>query len=318
MTRSLRAVRPTGKAPVTVRACAKVNLDLRVGARRPDGYHELSSVFLGVGLHDDVTVTPAKRWSLTVEGKHIDAVPTDETNLAWRAAVAVAEVGGVDEPLAIHIAKNIPVAGGMAGGSADAAATVLGCNTLWEVGLDRSEMLSICARLGSDVPFCLTGGVAVGRGRGEQLVPVLSHGSFHFVFAASETGLSTPAVYAEYDRLHEASGTRPDDPTLNPDLLVALRSGDAYALARTLHNDLEGAALSLHPQLGELMEAGIEFGALAGIVSGSGPTVAFLAADQESALHLAIALTASGTSRQVRHTVGPVQGAHLVTSAGRR
>jgi 4-diphosphocytidyl-2-C-methyl-D-erythritol kinase len=316
--RSLRTVRPAAKAPVTARACAKVNLDLRVGAVRPDGYHELSSVFLGVGLHDDVTVRPSAQWSLTVEGKHTEGVPTDETNLAWRAAVAVAELGGVDQPVAIHIDKNIPVAGGMAGGSADAAASVLACNALWEVGLDRSEMLTICADLGSDVPFCLSGGVAVGRGRGEQLVPVLSRGTFHFVFAASETGLSTPTVYAEYDRLHEAAGSQPDDPGPNPELLAALRAGDAYALASALHNDLEAAALSLQPQLGEVIEAGIEFGALAGIVSGSGPTVAFLAADQESALHLAIALTASGTSRQVRHTVGPAQGAHLVAPAGRR
>lgn len=312
--RTLRAVRG---GPVTVRASAKVNLDLRVGPVRDDGYHELSSVFLGVSLHDDVTVRPAPTWSLTVAGRHTDGVPTDASNLAWRAARAVAKRVGVEDAVAIHIDKDIPVAGGMAGGSADAAAAVLACNHLWDGGLDRAELLDICADLGSDVPFCFSGGVAVGTGRGEQLVPVLARGTSHWVFAASETGLSTPAVYAEFDRIRAATGFEPDLPEPNPDLLAALRSGDPYALAGTLHNDLEPAAISLQPQLGEVIEAGVDFGALAGVVSGSGPTVAFLCSDHEGALHVAVALTASGTSPMVRHAVGPAPGAQVVGHSGR-
>jgi 4-diphosphocytidyl-2-C-methyl-D-erythritol kinase len=312
--RTLRAVRG---GPVTVRASAKVNLDLRVGPVRDDGYHELSSVFLGVSLHDDVTVTPATSWSLTVGGRHTEGVPTDASNLAWRAALAVAGRVGVEDAVAIHIDKDIPVAGGMAGGSADAAAAVLACNHLWDGGLDRSELLAICADLGSDVPFCFSGGVAVGTGRGERLVPVLSRGSYHWVFAGSETGLSTPTVYAELDRLRAVTSLGSDLPEPNPDLLAALRSGDPYALAGTLHNDLERAAIALQPQLGEVIEAGLDFGALAGIVSGSGPTVAFLCSDHEGALHVAVALTASGTSPVVRHAVGPAPGAQIVSHPGR-
>lgn len=304
------------RAPVSVRVPGKVNLELRVGSRRPDGFHELSSVFLAVSIYDDVTVTPADQWSLTVGGRCCQGVPTDESNLAWRGARAVAARLGIDEPLALHVDKDIPVAGGMAGGSADGAAAVLACNQLWDGALSRGELLDICADLGSDVPFMLTGGVAVGTGRGERLAPVLARGSYHWVFAGSATGLSTPAVFAEFDRLVAVDEPAELDPS--PDLLAALRSGDPYALAGTLHNDLEPAALSLQPQLRDVIEAGLDFGALAGVVSGSGPTVAFLAADRETALHLAVALTASGTSLLVRHAVGPVAGAQLVAGPTRR
>ncbi|MDX3074886.1 4-(cytidine 5'-diphospho)-2-C-methyl-D-erythritol kinase [Streptomyces sp. MI02-7b] len=296
---------------VTVRVPAKVNVQLAVGGPRPDGFHDLANVFLAVGLYDEVTVTPADGLRITVEGRDADQVPADASNLAARAALALAaRREGVTPDVHIHIVKDIPVAGGMAGGSADAAAALLACDALWGTGAGREEMLEICAELGSDVPFSLVGGAALGRGRGELLTALPVGGAFHWVFAVADGGLSTPAVYRECDRLRGDAAVPEPEPA--PALLDALRTGDPVALAASLANDLQAAAVSLRPSLAATLAAGTDAGALAGLVSGSGPTCAFLAKDAESARSVAAALSASGTCRAVRVTSGPAEGATVV------
>ncbi|MFI9627089.1 4-(cytidine 5'-diphospho)-2-C-methyl-D-erythritol kinase [Streptomyces sp. NPDC052042] len=292
---------------VTVRVPAKVNVQLAVGAARPDGFHDLANVFLAVGLYDEVTVTPADELRITCSGPDAAKVPLDTTNLAARAATALAERHGIKPEVHIHIDKDIPVAGGMAGGSADGAAALLACDTLWNTGTGQDELLAICAELGSDVPFSLVGGAALGVGRGERLTPIEVGGTFHWVFAVADGGLSTPAVYGEFDRL--TAGTDVPAPAASPALLDALRAGDTAALAGALSNDLQPAALSLRPALADTLAAGTAAGALAALVSGSGPTTAFLAADGESARKVAESLLASGTCRNARTAVSPAPGA---------
>ncbi len=226
--------------------------------------------------------------------------------------MALAERYGIEPAVHLHIAKDIPVAGGMAGGSADGAAALVACDALWGTGASRDELLAICAELGSDVPFSLVGGAALGTGRGEKLTPIEVGGTFHWVFAVADGGLSTPAVYGEFDRL--AAGAEVPEPTASPALLAALRSGDSGALAGALSNDLQPAALSLRPSLADTLAAGTEAGALAALVSGSGPTTAFLVADEPAARKVADALLASGTCRNARVAPAPARGAHVVTA----
>ncbi|MFF3651906.1 4-(cytidine 5'-diphospho)-2-C-methyl-D-erythritol kinase [Streptomyces sp. NPDC002181] len=296
---------------MTVRVPAKVNVQLAVGAARADGFHDLANVFLAVSLYDEVTVTPADTLTVTCTGPDADQVPLDRTNLAARAAEILAARNGLSDAVHLHIAKNIPVAGGMAGGSADGAGALLACDALWGLNTPRARLLEICAELGSDVPFSLIGGAALGTGRGELLTPVEA-GTFHWVFAVADGGLSTPAVFREFDRL--AEGRSIPVPEASPALLAALASGEADALAATLANDLQPAALSLRPQLAATLEAGTSAGALATLVSGSGPTTAFLVRDPESALKVAAALEASGTCRTTRTATGPAPGATVLSS----
>ncbi|WP_405742572.1 4-(cytidine 5'-diphospho)-2-C-methyl-D-erythritol kinase [Streptomyces sp. NBC_01525] len=292
---------------VTVRVPAKVNVQLAVGAARPDGFHDLANVFLAVGLYDEVTAAPADGLRITAEGEGVDNIPLDATNLAARAATLLAARHGRTPDVHLHLKKDIPVAGGMAGGSADAAGALLACDALWGTGASRGELLEICAELGSDVPFSLVGGAALGTGRGEVLTPLPVGGAFHWVFAVADGGLSTPAVYGEFDRL--TAGTDVPEPAASPAVLAALADGDATALAGALANDLQTAALSLRPALAATLDAGREAGALAALVSGSGPTTAFLAKDPEAAERVAAALSASGTCRAVRTAVSPAPGA---------
>lgn len=300
----------TSTTPVTARVPAKVNLELRIGPLEDDGYHSLSTVFHAVDLHDQVTVQAADRWSIATTGTGETSVPDDDTNLAMRAAKLIARRIGTDECLAIDVAKKIPVAGGMAGGSADAAATLVAVDAFWETGFSPRELQDMAAELGSDVPFALEGGTAIGSGRGEHLVPVLSRGAFEWVFALHHDGLSTPAVYDECDRLRD--GRRVPEPAPNSALMAALRAGDVDALAANLHNDLQDAACSLMPRLTDTMTTGLASGALGAIVSGSGPTVAFLCADRTSALDLMVTLSASNICDEVISATGPVHGAHVV------
>ncbi|MGX1475318.1 UNVERIFIED_CONTAM: 4-diphosphocytidyl-2-C-methyl-D-erythritol kinase [Streptomyces canus] len=295
---------------VTVRVPAKVNVQLAVGAARPDGFHDLANVFLAVGLYDEVTVTPAEELRISCAGPDAAEVPLDRTNLAARAAIALAERRGLDPAVHLHIAKDIPVAGGMAGGSADGAGALLACDALWGTGASREELLEICAELGSDVPFSLVGGAALGTGRGEKLRTLEVGGGFSWVFAMAERGLSTPAVFREFDRLTE--GLDVPEPVASEELLDALAGGDPHALAAAVSNDLQPAALSLFPELADTLAAGSAAGALAGLVSGSGPTTAFLARDAGSAAKIADALRASGTCRTVRVASGPAPGATVV------
>ncbi|MER6958380.1 MULTISPECIES: 4-(cytidine 5'-diphospho)-2-C-methyl-D-erythritol kinase [unclassified Streptomyces] len=300
---------------VTVRVPAKVNVQLAVGAARADGFHDLANVFLAVGLYDEVTVTPAAELRVTCEGPDADQVPLDVTNLAARAAIALAERHGRAADVHLHIAKDIPVAGGMAGGSADGAGALVACDALWGTGASQDELLEICAELGSDVPFSLVGGAALGTGRGEKLTALEVGGAFHWVFAMAERGLSTPAVFREFDRL--AEGRDIPEPIASHDLLDALAKGDPDALAATLSNELQPAALSLFPELADTLAAGRAAGALATLVSGSGPTTAHLARDAASAAKIAEALTVSGTCRSVRVASGPAPGATVIEGGPR-
>ncbi|MFF0632771.1 4-(cytidine 5'-diphospho)-2-C-methyl-D-erythritol kinase [Nocardia sp. NPDC004151] len=297
-------------SPVIVRAPSKVNLHLGVGDLREDGYHDLTTVFQALSLSDDLKIAPAAAMRVKVTGEGADEVPTDRTNLVWQAAVRLADQAGRAPLVEVGITKGIPVAGGMAGGSADCAAALVGLNDLWELGLSRAELSDIAAELGSDVPFSLHGGTALGRGRGEKLLPVLSRNTFHWVLALAKDGLSTPAVFKELDRLREAG----DPPRLGSpeDLLQALASGDATQLAPLLGNDLQAAALSLKPDLRRTLRAGVTSGALAGIVSGSGPTCAFLCESEEAAVAVAAELAGAGVARSVRTAHGPVPGARRI------
>ncbi len=309
---------------VTARVPAKVNLQLSVGPLREDGYHDLVTVFHAVSLFDELTVTQADRTSVTVSGEGGPAVPLGPANLAVRAAVALARAtgrrgkgaGGVR----IEIRKRIPVAAGLAGGSADAAAALVACNELWRTGLSTADLADIGARIGSDVPFALNGGTAVGLGRGERLTTALVSGNYHWVLAFGASGLSTPDVYAACDRLRasrRAKDGTPNavpNPVLNTELMAALRSGDPAAVGPQLSNDLQPAALSLQPLLRQALQAGKEHGALGAMVSGSGPTCAFLAKDADAARDLAVGVTGAGVCRAVVQVAGPVPGASVVES----
>lgn len=299
-------------ASVTVRAPAKVNLALGVGPLREDGFHGLATVFHAVGLYDDLVATLLPEGSGTqvhVEGEGADEVPLDGTNLAARAVEALAPYGAPPD-VSLAIRKGIPVAGGMAGGSADAAAALVAVDALVGLGLGREKLMELGASLGSDVPFSLHGGTAVGRGRGTELTTAMVRGTFHWVFVLAEEGLSTPAVYRETDRMR--AGQHVPEPEVPAALMAALRAGDPVALGAALHNDLQGGAISLRPLLAQVLSVGEEYGALGGVVSGSGPTCAFLARDDEHALDLAVAFTASGVCRTVRRASGPVAGAKVV------
>ncbi|QAY69052.1 4-(cytidine 5'-diphospho)-2-C-methyl-D-erythritol kinase [Xylanimonas protaetiae] len=313
-----RTPRLTAAPPpsVRVRAPGKVNLSLRVGALDVDGYHPLVSVFQAVALFEEVTATQAAAGSgvsLTVDGPQAEAVPLDRSNLAWKAAELLAAHTGVEPDVALHVRKGVPVAGGMAGGSADAAAALVACDALWETGLPRPSLVELAAALGSDVPFCLLGHTAVGTGRGHLLTPAMTRGEFHWVFGASARGLSTPRVFGAFDEL--TGGTAPP-PELDDDtaLMQALRAGDPTALGAALHNDLQDAALSLRPDLARTLEIAQEAHALGAIVSGSGPTVAALARSRQHALAIAATWTAEGAADSVWTTTGPAAGARVVAS----
>jgi 4-diphosphocytidyl-2-C-methyl-D-erythritol kinase len=305
---------------VAAQAPAKVNVHLGVGPLRPDGFHELRTVYLAVSLLDTVTARPGTGLALTVTGEGADGaargadrVPTDRRNLVWRAAELLATSAGVAADATIEIAKSIPTAAGLAGGSADAAAALVALDALWGTRASREDLGDLAAQLGSDVPFSLVGGVALGVGRGELVTPVLSRTRWHWVLGIAGEGLSTPAVYGELDRMR-ASGRVPDGedlPTVEP-VVAALRRGPTAALAAALSNDLQAPALALRPELGRALRATAEAGAAAALVSGSGPTVAALAEDEQDALRLAAELAGAGVFRTVRAVHGPVPGARLV------
>ncbi|MFB2582265.1 4-(cytidine 5'-diphospho)-2-C-methyl-D-erythritol kinase [Herbiconiux sp. P15] len=300
---------------VHVRAPGKINVFLKVGAVMDDGYHDVATAYQAVSLYEDVYASLADDFSVEFGG-HIDTsgLETDGSNLAIRAARLLARTTGFRGGVHLRIEKNVPIAGGMGGGSADAAATLLACDALWGTEIGREELLALASGLGADVPFAFTGGTAIGTGRGDQLSPALAKGQFQWVLVLQEHGLSTPEVYRELDRHRErhAQDIFPaqGQPQVESDVLQALRAGDPHMLAESLHNDLQAPSLHLHPGLGSVLELGEANGALAGIVSGSGPTVAFLAADLDGALELQIALSAA--RYHVVRVTGPVAGARIV------
>lgn len=304
---------PPEPAGVTVRVPAKINLALRVGPRGADGFHPLATVFQAISLYDDVTATWAEpgEFAAAVAGEGADTLPTGSANLAVRAAQLLAKVHGRDDRLgaALSIKKSIPVAAGLAGGSADAAGALLACAVLWDVDVEPNGLAELAAQIGSDAPFPLLGGTAIGTGRGTVLAPVLTRGSYHWVLAVAASGLSTATVYTRFD----ARGGRSSSLEVPDELLDALRSGRPDLLAAHLVNDLQPVALELQPRLRRTLDAGRELGALGALVCGSGPTAAFLAVDESAAIDLSVALSAEGICRSVRRATGPVPGARLVS-----
>jgi len=299
---------------VTVRVPAKVNLQLSVGPREADGFHNLVTVFQAISIFDDVTVTfgpPKSGLSISITGDQRHGVPADDSNLAIKAIALMAKEYDLEIDAHVEIKKLIPVAGGMAGGSADAAAAIVAIDYLYSLGMSREEMIEIAAQLGSDVPFMLSGGTAIGTGHGDQLTAALSRGTYHWVLALSSIGLSTPAIYNECDRLRLESEIA--EPQTNELLMQALLAADPKSVGAHLVNDLQAAACSLRPALRLVLDVGQEYGALGALVSGSGPTVAFLVTDEEAGLDLAVALTASGVVGSVARAYGPVAGAKVLT-----
>jgi 4-diphosphocytidyl-2-C-methyl-D-erythritol kinase len=299
---------------VTVRVPAKVNLHLGVGPLRPDGKHQLHTVYQAVSLYDEVVLEPSDDGSLTVSmvGEHVEGVPAGDDNLAVQAVRAVAALAGIEPAVHVTLRKGIPVGGGLAGGSADAAAALVAADALWQCDLDRSVLEGLAAGLGSDVAFLLHGGTALGTGHGEIVSPVLSQGEWHWVLAVAESGLSTPSVYAELDRQRGADSTTVASAA--DGVLAALRSGDVVALGHALRNDLQPPALHLRPNLARVLAAGQELGAVGGVVSGSGPTVALLAASAGESIRIASALAGYDVCRTVRRASGPVAGARIVAA----
>ena len=300
---------------VVARVPAKVNLQLSVGPLGNDGFHEVTTVFQAISLFDDVTVATAPEGDgikISITGQTSSGVPADSSNLAVKAAELMIKNYDLPADLVIKLKKEIPVAGGMAGGSADAAGVIVGLDSLFELGLSRDEMEIVGSKIGSDVPFSICGGVAIGTGRGDQITPALSKGSYNWVLALSGQGLSTPSVYQECDRLRE--GLSISAPLVSEPLMQALRAGDAKALGKALTNELQPAACSLRPALRLVLDVGIDYGALGGIVSGSGPTVAFLVSNEEHAMDLTVALSASGVVSSVVRATGPAHGARIIES----
>jgi 4-diphosphocytidyl-2-C-methyl-D-erythritol kinase len=300
------------RAGVRVRVPAKINLALKVGAPRPDGYHPLATVYHAVSLYDEVEASWAdsNEFTVTVSGEGADQVPLDDTNLAIRAARLLAHHYAPGHSLGarLSIKKSIPVAGGLAGGSANGAAALLACAVLWDLEVTPERLRVLAGELGSDVPFALLGGTAVGSGRGEEVAPALARGAYHWVLAFGYHGLSTAAVYRHFDEL--SPGAPP--PNVPSGLMNALRSGDPRLLGAALSNDLQAAALELQPQLRTLLQTGLEYGALGAVVSGSGPTCAFLVDGESAAVDLSVSLSAEGLCRAVRRATGPVSGARLI------
>ncbi|GAA4863140.1 4-(cytidine 5'-diphospho)-2-C-methyl-D-erythritol kinase [Pseudonocardia benzenivorans] len=298
-------------SPVTVRVPGKINLHLAVGDVRDDGFHELVTVFHAVSLFDEVTVAASESPGIEVLGDSAAEVPADGTNLAWRAVELLGRHVEHDTDVRVVLRKGIPVAGGMAGGSADAAGTLVALAALWKLDLTRDELAVLAADLGSDVTFALHGGTALGTGRGERIVPVLARHPQHWVIALHRQGLSTPTVFGELDRLRAASSDPTPVRAVEP-VLEALAGGDPRQLALSLGNDLQAAAVSLAPDLRRTLRAGVSAGALAGLVSGSGPSCAFLCDSADSAVEVAAELAGAGVCRTVRVAHGPVPGARVV------
>ncbi|MDR1710649.1 MAG: 4-(cytidine 5'-diphospho)-2-C-methyl-D-erythritol kinase [Propionibacteriaceae bacterium] len=296
----------------TVRVPGKINLALRCGPRRPDGYHSLATVFQAVSVFDEVSARRAApgHFGLTIRGSASPFLPEGDDNLAIKAARLLARWSGYEKRIGVELVidKAIPVAAGMAGGSADAAATLLACTALWDLDADHNELAALGAELGADVPFCLRGQVALGVDRGDNLAPVLTRGTYHWVLAIGE-GLSTAAVFARFDEMYPG-GTSPLE--VDRAILNALAQGNAEALGAALVNDLQPAALNLRPDLVRIRQAGLDLGALGAVVSGSGPTIAFLCADETAAIDICVGMSSMGVGANLLRVYGPVPGARLL------
>ncbi len=289
---------------LSVRIPGKVNLFLAVRGVRDDGYHELTTVMQTVSVYDELSARLAgppgrvhhpatrRRMLLQVKTRPGQGVPEGEANLAARAARVLGPRAGIMAPngemdcptTVLDVDKTIPVAGGMAGGSADAAASLVALNRLWGCELSRDELRELAGEVGSDVPFCVVGGTALATGRGTELAQVLCRGAFHWIVATSRESLSTAAVYRMWDGRCAPTEVEPDA------VLQALRAEDAEALGAALHNELEPAAFHLRPELAKAKQGLLDAGALGAVLSGSGPTLLAIAADAASAEDLAEAV----------------------------
>ena len=303
---------------VSASAPGKINIFFKVGALKSDGYHDVLSVYQALDIREAVKVADSSRWRVSVSGalseEQIAAVPTGEDNLVVRAAKSIGQLANLTRvsELSFEITKNVPVAGGMGGGSADAAAAMLAVDELWDTQVDGEALMKAAAELGADIPFALLGGTAIGIGRGDKLDPIDDVQKLHWVLVPMDAGLSTPRVYAKLDEMRAAKG---QDPTLVPvpevpyELIDALVHGDAREVAKHLHNDLQDAAVALMPELSITMHAGLAAGALAAMVSGSGPTIAMLAESEEAAESIANHLAFEGYI--AIPTFGPAKGTLL-------
>jgi 4-diphosphocytidyl-2-C-methyl-D-erythritol kinase len=310
------SIQPEEQRSITVRAPAKINLHLGVGRPGNDGFHPLDTVFQAVGIYDDVrasdgdgtlTVEAAEYLPLGVSGE-LSGWDDNVVGRAARLLAATAEDAIGLPPVDLVIEKRIPVAGGMAGGSADAAGALVALDRLWELDTTDDALLDLAAQLGSDVPFSLLGGTAHGTGRGEVLHTVRDPTTWWWLVVPSPEGLATAAVYRRFDEMFPDA---PTTPASSAGTVAALASGDPDRLAAALHNDLEAAALDLRPGLGELIAHGEAEGALRGMVSGSGPTVVFLCYSGDHARSLADTLQGDDLS-VVLVANGPVAGAHVL------
>jgi len=313
------AIEGVSRRRVRARASGKVNLQLSVGPLGDDGYHPLATVFQAVDLFETVTAATRDDGAITLTmdwAPHLQdsalPVPLDDSNLAWRAAEAVRGAFGIVDGVDLHILKGVPVAGGMAGGSADAAAALLACAEVWDCGVTRADLHDLAVGLGADVPFCLMGHTAIGLGRGEQLSPAMTHGEFHWVFAVQHSGLSTPAVFQRFDQMVELGEIITTAPRVDTEVMAALIAGDASRLGAALSNDLEAPAVSLAPGLASVIDIMEDAGALGVVVSGSGPTVAALARSRQHALAMGAVITTARVADVVVTASGPAPGAVLL------
>ncbi|MEY4349356.1 MAG: hypothetical protein RL719_653 [Actinomycetota bacterium] len=280
-------------------AAGKVNLYFGVGSLKTDGYHDVMSIYQSLNLREDVSIAssinePHVSVAGNIRPEQLDSVPRGESNLVYKAVRLLENLAGLEpSDVDFEIFKRVPVAGGMAGGSADAAAAMLAANEFLNTGFSRQRLLDESGQLGADVPFGILGGTAIGVGRGEQLESLELGRELHLVMVANDQGLSTPQVYAELDRQREADGADPRElePLAKPQALIdALQAGQLDRIAALIHNDLEPAALALLPELELTLAAAEKYGALRAFVSGSGPTVAALVENFDDAIALQTAL----------------------------
>ncbi|MBQ7624285.1 MAG: 4-(cytidine 5'-diphospho)-2-C-methyl-D-erythritol kinase [Clostridia bacterium] len=246
-----------------MKAYAKLNLYLNVNGRLPDGYHEITTVMQTVSLFDEVSVEKADGISVSIDAPHI---PRDERNTAFRAAAGFFKACGIKGGASVKIIKNIPDGAGMAGGSADAAAALIQLNKLYGSPLSKKELLKVAFSVGADVPFCITGGTALCRGKGEIITPLKAIPACAFAIVKPLSPVGTPQAYAEYDR---AGGVCPP-----PDaILEAIKSGNVRKLASGMGNALQKAASNICPQINDETERLKAFGALGAQMTGSGSAV---------------------------------------------
>lgn len=281
-----RRIRERARAYLTmvrVAANAKINLTLDILGRRTDGYHEVSMVMQSVGLSDAVCLSRRPRGiALRLDTPEL---PADETNLAWKAARLFLDERRIQDGVSIEIEKRIPVAAGLAGGSADAAGVLIGLNRLFGTALSAEALCALGARIGSDVPFCILGGTMLATGRGETLRRLPPMPSATVVLAKPPVGVSTAWAYRMYDRAGAAR--RPDTEAM----LAALASGRVGGVAASLCNVLEAVTAEAHPVIGAYKRVLEANGALAGLMSGSGPTVFALAREESEAFRAADAVS---------------------------